>query len=140
MAFSGSASFCRTREYEKGKEDFPDNSLVYLQLPSSYHHPPHRLIRNTIISRNLPQWLPVLLNTPQHSRPFARRNLPLWIVRTRTALRKRRKIRLICDVNCRMPIHEDIISARKKLFKRDKSKVRPVARCPSVPVELFYIK
>jgi|SRR5450755_1858994 hypothetical protein len=44
------------------------------------------------------------------------------------------EIRLICEVKCGVPVDKDIISAREKFLKRDQCEVRPMARCPSVPV------
>jgi len=55
----------------------------------------------------------------------------MGIIRLWSALRKRRCIR---QVNVRVSVDEDIISAREELFKWDTVKGRPMYRSPSVPL------
>jgi len=72
----------------------------------------------------------------KHNWPFSSGYFPMGIIRPWSALRKRRCIR---QVNVRVSVDEDIISAREQLFKWDTVKGRPMYRKPSVPSDSFQL-
>jgi hypothetical protein len=101
--------------------------------PSRLDHTPYRLIGDSIIVCNFSQRF-TLVNAMKNDVPFSSGYFPMGIIRPWSALRKRRGIR---QVSVRVSVDEEIISAWEQFLKRDEGKVRPVVRCPSVPVRLF---
>ena len=92
-------------------------SPARLHLSSSRpYHTTNRLIGNPIISCNFSQRL-ALVNAMKNDVPFSSGYLPVWIIRPRPALPKRGCIR---QVNVRVSVDENVISAWEQFLKGDK--------------------
>jgi len=120
-------------------------ALASLQPTSSTNHTPYSLIGDVILSGYLAKWF-TLVNTTKNCRPCRWRYLPVRIFWSWMTLGTRDNQRISKSIFKRITrricigrawlrvVNKDSISISKELFKRDTCQVRPMVRCPSVPV------
>jgi hypothetical protein len=117
--------------------------MYHLLATSGPQHQPDRLIRHAVFTGDVTEWFPPL-DTLEHGCPCRGQDLPARISYGLRVARQRYQQRMIKGRGERIfsewgsggvfLVDKQIASAREEFVKRDTCQVRPVGRCPSVPI------